>query len=180
MYAVINDIGASGGYYIAVAADEIYADEASMVGSIGVISASFGFTELMSKIGIERRAIIAGEFKDMMDPFAPLSESTRSYWEDLLNDTHRQFIARVKEGRGDRLADDDRLFSGLIWNGAQAVKLGLIDGFGSLNSVAREIIGEEALVDYTPAQGFLNKVSSKAHLEVQSLVSQVLTPRITF
>lgn len=170
VYAVIGDIGASGGYYIAAAADDIYADQASLVGSIGVISSGFGFTELMEKLGVERRAITAGSNKALLDPFSPLDTSTRDFWEGVLNKTHEQFINRVKQGRGDRLIDDPRIFSGLIWNGEQALELGLIDGLGSINSIARDVIGETNLVDYTPAQDIFQRLSHRSKVAVQAFL----------
>lgn len=170
VYAVIGDIGASGGYYIAAAADDIYADQASLVGSIGVISSGFGFTGLMDKLGVERRAITAGSNKALLDPFAPLDESTRDFWESVLSKTHEQFISRVKEGRGDRLTDDPRIFSGLIWNGEQALDLGLIDGLGSINSIARDVIGQTNLVDYTPAQDIFQRLSHRSKVAVQAFI----------
>lgn len=148
LYAVISDIGASGAYYIAAAADEIYADKASLVGSIGVTSAGFGFVELMDKLGIERRALVSGEHKTFLDPFSPLKDSERRFWEEVLGTTHQQFINKVREGRGDRLKGDERVFSGLVWTGEQALKLGLVDGLGSSSMVARDIVGEEELVQY--------------------------------
>ena len=147
---MIKDLGASGGYYIAAAADEIYADKASLVGSIGVTAAGFGFVDLMEKVGIERRSFTAGEHKAFLDPFAPLKDSEKLFWENVLNNTHQQFVTIVKEGRGDRLVDDDQLFSGLIWNGEQALALGLIDGLGSPGYVARERIQQANTHDYTP------------------------------
>ncbi len=150
LYAVISDLGASGGYYIAAAADEIYADKASLVGSIGVISSSFGFSDAMKRMGVERRVFTAGESKAFLDPFSPMKEADTEFWQSVLDVTHRQFIAQVKQGRGDRLQEDPKLFSGLIWSGEQALELGLIDGLGSTGYVARDIIGEENIVDYTP------------------------------
>ncbi|MBQ0756743.1 MAG: signal peptide peptidase SppA [Amphritea sp.] len=150
IYAVITDIGASGAYYIAASADEIYADKASLVGSIGVVSSGFGFVDLMEKVGVERRNLIAGENKTFLDPFSPLSDKDRAFWQTVLNTTHAQFIDQVRKGRGDRLKENDQLYSGLVWTGEQAVDLGLIDGLGSSSSVARDIIGAEKLVDYTP------------------------------
>ena len=147
VYAAISDLGASGAYYIAAAADQIYADQASLVGSIGVISSSFGFTDLMHKIGVERRLFTAGENKAMLDPFSPLPEEQQELWQAVIDTTHRQFIARVKAGRGNRLVDDPQLFSGAVWSGEQALKLGLIDGLGSPGSVARDVIGAEDIVD---------------------------------
>ncbi|GGC74503.1 S49 family peptidase [Marinobacter halophilus] len=149
VYAVISDIGASGAYYIAAAADEIYANRSSLVGSIGVIAGGFGFSEMLEKIGVDRRLYTAGESKGFLDPFSPEREEDVVFWQSVLENTHRQFIDAVKEGRGDRLADDERLFSGLVWTGEQAVELGLIDGLGSASWVARQLVGEEELVDYS-------------------------------
>ncbi len=149
VYAVISDIGASGAYYIAAAADEIYANRASLVGSIGVVAGGFGFTGTMEKLGIDRRLYTAGENKAFLDPFSPEDEQEVQFWQQVLETTHRQFIEKVREGRGDRLADDDRLFSGLVWTGEQAVELGLVDGLGSSSHVARQIVGQEELVDYS-------------------------------
>jgi protease-4 len=150
VYAVILDIGASGAYYIAASADEIYADKASLVGSIGVVSSGFGFVDLMEKVGVERRNLISGENKTFLDPFSPLKDKDRAFWQTVLDTTHRQFIEQVRKGRGDRLKENDQLFSGLVWTGEQALDLGLIDGLGSSSYVAREIVGAEKLVDYTP------------------------------
>lgn len=149
VYAVISDIGASGAYYIAAAADEIYANRASLVGSIGVVSGGFGFTGVMDKVGVDRRLYTAGENKAFLDPFSPVNEDEVAFWESVLETTHEQFIEAVKQGRGDRLANDERLFSGLVWSGEQAVELGLVDGLGSASYVARQVIGEEDLVDYS-------------------------------
>lgn len=149
VYAVISDIGASGAYYIAAAADEIYANRASLVGSIGVVAGGFGFTDVMEKIGVDRRLYTAGENKAFLDPFSPEEEEEVVFWQSVLENTHQQFIEAVKQGRGDRLADDERLFSGLVWSGEQAVELGLADGLGSASHVARQIVGQEELVDYS-------------------------------
>jgi protease-4 len=150
LYAVISDLGASGGYYIAAAADEIYADKSSLVGSIGVTASSFGFVGLMEKLGVERRSYTSGEHKGFLDPFAPQRKDETLFWESVLNSTHEQFIRAVEEGRGDRLVNDDKeLYSGLIWNGEQALEKGLIDGLGSAGYVAREVIKVEQFVDYT-------------------------------
>ena len=150
LYAVISDIGASGAYYIASAADYIYADKASLVGSIGVVSSGFGFVGLMEKLGVERRALSAGENKTFLDPFSPLKDQDRLFWQSVLETTHQQFIDQVRKGRGDRLVDSPELFSGLIWTGEQALKKGLIDGLGSSSYVARDIIGVENIRDYSP------------------------------
>lgn len=166
VYAVIGDIGASGAYYIAAAADHIYASPASLVGSIGVVSGGFGFVDALDKLGIERRLFTAGESKALLDPFSPLPESQREHWQQVLDETHALFTERVREGRGERLQDTPELFSGLIWSGRQAIDLGLVDGLGSPGQVARDVIGVEAVVDYTvrrdPLQTLLSRMSSSA------------------
>ena len=149
LYAVIMDIGASGGYYIAAAADEIYADKASLVGSIGVISAGFGFVGAMEKLGVTRRVYNSGEDKAFLDPFQPVDKKAAAKWQVQLDTIHQQFIDAVKAGRGDRLKPSADLFSGMVWSGAQAKQLGLIDGLGSAGYVAREVVGEEEILDYT-------------------------------
>lgn len=149
LYAVISDICASGGYYIAAAADKIYADKASIVGSIGVIMAGFGFVDAIDKLGIERRVRHAGENKSFMDPFAPLREQDVQHVDALLQDIYGQFVEVVRAGRGDRLKADERIFSGLVWTGEQSLELGLVDGLGSAGYVAREVIGVEDIVDFT-------------------------------
>lgn len=161
LYSVIGDIGASGGYYIAAAGDEIYADKASLVGSIGVVSSSFGFVGVLEKLGIERRLVTAGEHKAFLDPFTPLKPSEEAFWKGVLKTTHLQFIEQVKKGRGDRLSSSDQLFSGLIWTGEQALELGLIDGLGSAGYVAREIIGEANIVNFTPSLSALEKLAER-------------------
>jgi protease-4 len=154
VYAVVADICASGGYYIAVAADKIYADEGSLVGSIGVLINGFGFVEGMRDLGIERRLLTAGENKGFLDPFSPLKASDREHVQRMLDELHAQFIDTVKEGRGDRLkvADYPQLFSGLFWSGEEAKEMGLVDEFGSSSYVAREVIGAEEIVDFTPKE----------------------------
>lgn len=152
LYAVISDIGASGAYYIASAADEIYANRASLVGSIGVVAGGFGFTGIMDKLGVERRLYTSGENKAFLDPFSPEQPGEVEFWQSVLENTHKQFIDAVKRGRGDRLANDERLFSGLVWSGEQALELGLVDGLGSSSWVAREIVGADDFVDYTRRQ----------------------------
>ncbi|WP_163559083.1 signal peptide peptidase SppA [Halomonas sp. NO4] len=148
--AVIEDVGASGAYYIAAAADEVVASPASLVGSIGVIFSSFGLEEAIDRLGVERRVYTAGENKAFLDPFSEVEPEQRRFWQSVLDTTHRQFIEAVREGRGDRLADDERLFSGLIWSGEQALSLGLVDTLDSLGGVARARLGEVRLHDYTP------------------------------
>lgn len=161
VYAVIDDFGASGGYYVAMAAHQIYANRASLIGSIGVISSSFGFTDLMKRLGIERRTIISGQHKNLMDPFSPLTEETAVFWQGLLDQMHDQFIERVRFSRGDRLVDDPSVFSGLVWSGEQALELGLIDGLQSAESVARNVVGEESIVNYTPKVDVFKRLASK-------------------
>lgn len=149
IHAVIADTGASGAYYIAAAAENIYANGSSLVGSIGVTAASFGFEELIGKLGIERRSFASGEHKTFLDPFQPVDPEERELFEALLNNVHQQFIADVKEGRGDRLVtDNDKLFSGLVWTGTQALDLGLVDGLKSTSELAREL-GYPNTVDFT-------------------------------
>lgn len=157
LYAVVTDICASGGYYVAVAADEIYVDKASIVGSIGVRMDSFGFVGALDKLGIERRLLTAGEHKGFLDPFLPSNPDDVAHVQGLLNDIHAQFIATVKMGRGERLKGDERIFSGLVWTGEQGLELGLVDGLGSASYVARELIGVEEIVDFTPRPDFFEK-----------------------
>jgi len=172
LYAVITDIGASGAYYIAAAADEIYADKASLVGSIGVVSSSFGFVDSIKKLGVERRLMTAGEHKGFLDPFKPLNTEESGYWQEVLNTTHQQFINQVKLGRGDRLADNEKLFSGLVWSGEQAIDLGLVDALGSPGFVAREIIGEENIVDFTPKQSPFEAFAEKFGATAAKVLAQ--------
>ena len=149
IYAVVGDTCASAAYYIASAADEIYVNKASIVGSIGVLMDGFGFTGLMEKVGVERRLMTAGENKAFLDPFSPQDADQRAYIQGMLDEIHRQFIEVVKKGRGERLQEDAGVFTGLIWSGQQAVKIGLADGLGTLDSVARDLIQAEDIVDYT-------------------------------
>ena len=163
VYAVISDLGASGAYYIASAADEIYADKASLVGSIGVTAAGFGFVGAMDKLGIQRRAYTSGDHKAFLDPFEPEKPDETKFWQGVLNVTHQQFIDSVKQGRGDRLKDKEHpeLFSGLVWTGQQALPLGLIDGLGNTSSVARDVIGAKELVDFTVQESAFDRFSKK-------------------
>ena len=163
VYAVISDLGASGAYYIASAADEIYADKASLVGSIGVTAAGFGFVGAMDKLGIQRRAYTSGDHKAFLDPFEPEKPDETKFWQGVLNVTHQQFIDSVKQGRGDRLKDKEHpeLFSGLVWTGQQALPLGLIDGLGNTSSVARDVIGAKDLVDFTVQESAFDRFSKK-------------------
>ena len=163
VYAVITDLGASGAYYIASAADEIYADKSSLVGSIGVTAATFGFVDVMSKLGVERRVYTSGEHKAFLDPFQPQKAEETQFWLGVLETTHRQFIDSVKRGRGDRLKVEahPELFSGLIWSGEQALELGLIDELGNSSYVAREVIGAKELVDYTAQDSLLDRFAKR-------------------
>ncbi|GHA89575.1 signal peptide peptidase SppA [Modicisalibacter luteus] len=159
IYAVIEDIGASGAYYIAAAADDIYAAPASMVGSIGVIYAGFGLEQAIERLGIQRRVFTAGENKAFLDPFSEIAPDQRRFWQQVLETTHQQFISDVKAGRGERLADEPELFSGLVWTGEQARVLGLVDGLKSLDQLARERLGEVRTRDYTPGLDPFEKLS---------------------
>ncbi len=161
LYSVITDICASGGYYIAAAADKIYADKASVVGSIGVIMSGFGFVDTIKKLGVERRLLHAGKNKGFLDPFSPLKAEEVDHVETLLTDIHQQFVDVVKKGRGDRLSTDEKIFSGLIWTGEQSVELGLVDALGSPGYVAREIIGAEDIVDYTKRETYLDQFAGR-------------------
>jgi protease-4 len=154
VYAVCVDVCASGGYYIAAAADKIYADEGSIVGSIGVLINGFGFVDGMEKLGVERRLLTAGEHKGLLDPFSPLKSEDESHIQEMLAQVHQQFIDAVKKGRGERLkyAEHPEIFSGLFWSGEEAQRLGLVDEFGSSSYVAREVIGVKEIVDFTPKE----------------------------
>ena len=171
VYAVVTDMAASGGYYIAAAADEIYVDKASIVGSIGVLMSTFGLEEGMKKLGIERRLLTAGEHKGILDPFSPLKEDEKAHIQTMLDQVHQQFIDAVKEGRGDRLQQDPKLFSGLFWSGEESIRLGLADATGSSSYVARELIGAETLVDYTQAEDLLDRLAKRIGAGAAAFVS---------
>ena len=161
LYAVIEDVCASGGYFVAAGADQIYVGKASIVGSIGVLMNGFGFTGLMEKLGIERRLITAGENKGMLDPFSPLDPKDLEHVKKMMGDIHEQFISVVREGRGKRLKDSPEIFSGLIWTGERSIDLGLADGFGSLEYVAREVIKAEDIRDFTISEGIAEKFARR-------------------
>ena len=171
LYAVISDICASGGYYIASAADQIYANESSVVGSIGVIMSGFGFVDAINKLGIERRLMHAGESKGFLDPFTPLKTDEVEHVDQLLDQVYEQFVKVVKAGRGDRLQDDEKIFSGLIWTGKQSLELGLVDGLGSAGFVAREIIGVEDIIDYTHRGTYFDRFAKQIGASIASVVS---------
>ncbi len=161
IYAVVEELCASGCYYVAAAADEIYVQPASLVGSIGVIMEGFGATELMKKLGVERRIYTAGSNKGMLDPFSPATDKQKTMVNAMLKDVHDQFIIAVKDGRGDSLANDPEIFSGRVFTGSQSIKLGLADDLGSVSTLARDIIGVDNLVDYSPKENIAERVAKK-------------------
>ncbi|MGA0610267.1 S49 family peptidase [Caldimonas sp. KR1-144] len=161
VYAVCEEVCASGAYYMAAGADEIYVDKASIVGSIGVLMDGFGFTGSMEKLGVERRLLTAGANKGMLDPFSPLNEQQRAFAQGMLEQIHHQFIAVVKEGRGKRLKETPETFSGLFWSGEEAVKQGLADKIGSLDYVAREVVKAEEVIDYTPRENVAERLAKR-------------------
>jgi len=171
IYVVITDICASGGYYIAAAADKIYADKASLVGSIGVLMDSFGFVEAMNKLGIERRLMTAGEHKGFLDPFSATKPDDVKHVKKMLANIHQQFIDTVKRGRGDRLKDNPDLFSGLVWTGEQGIKLGLVDELGDTSYVAREVIGVDSIVDFTQHPNFVNRLVDRLGVSMGKALS---------
>jgi protease IV len=160
-YVVVEDMCASGGYYIAAAADKIYVDKASIVGSIGVLMDGFGFTGTMQKLGVERRLLTAGDNKGFMDPFSPRNPRQEEITKKMLEDIHQQFISVVKEGRGKRLKESPEIFSGLFWTGDKAIQLGLADEYGSVDSVARDVIKVENIVDFTTHEGLADRLAKK-------------------
>jgi protease-4 len=174
VYAVAVDVCASGAYYIAVAADEIYVDQASLVGSIGVRMDSFGFSRAMEELGIERRLLVAGEHKGLLDPFSPLKPFDQAFVTRLLDGLHQQFITAVKAGRGERLTQGDELFSGLFWTGAESVELGLADGLGSSSSVARDLIGAEEIVVYSRKRDLLERLAEQLGASLAKTWAQLL------
>ena len=161
LYAVVQDICASGGYYVAVASDKIFVDKASIVGSIGVLMDGFGFTGGMEKLGVERRLLTAGENKGFLDPFSPVNPAQVAYAKTMLEEIHRQFIQVVRQGRGKRLKESPEIFSGLVWSGEKSIKLGLADALGSADYVAREVIKAENIVDFTPQEGFAERLAKR-------------------
>lgn len=161
LYAVVEDICASGGYYIAAAADRIYVDKASIIGSIGVLMDGFGFTGTMEKLGVERRLLAAGENKGFLDPFSPIQEQQKAHAETMLGDIHQQFITVVRQGRGKRLKETPDMFSGLLWVGQKSIELGLADAMGSLEYVAREIVKAEDIVDFTLQENFAERFARR-------------------
>jgi len=173
-YVVVEDICASGGYYVAVAGNQILVDKASIVGSIGVIMEGFGFTGLMDKLGVTRRMITAGSNKGMMDPFSKENPQQVEMIKTMIDEIHQQFIAVVKAGRGDRLKETPEMFSGRVWNGEQAIKIGLVDGYGSVESVARDIFKAPDILDYTMKENFAERVAKRFGAEVGAAAGKAL------
>ena len=173
-YVVVEDICASGGYYVAVAGDQILVDKASLVGSIGVIMEGFGFTGLMDKLGVTRRMITAGSNKGMMDPFSKENPQQVEMMKTMIDEIHQQFIAVVKAGRGDRLKETPDMFSGRVWNGEQAIKIGLVDGYGTVDTVARDIFKAPDIVDYTLKENFAERVAKRFGAEVGTAAGKAL------
>jgi protease-4 len=161
LYAVVEDICASGGYYIAVAADRIFVDKASIIGSIGVVMDSFGFTGTMEKLGVERRALASGENKTFLDPFAPLVEEHKEHAHEMIQQIHKQFIGVVRQGRGKRLKETPDMYSGLLWVGQKSIDLGLADALGNVDYVAREVIKAEEIVDFTLRENVAERLAKK-------------------
>ncbi|MGF1528814.1 MAG: S49 family peptidase [Candidatus Competibacterales bacterium] len=181
VYAVAADLCASGGYYVAAAADRIYANRASLVGSIGVILGSFGFVEALDRLGVERRLYTAGENKDILDPFTPVEPGQVDYIESVLDTVHQQFIDAVKAGRGDRLdaAAHPEVFSGLFFTGQQALDMGLVDAPGSVRSVAEEVMGVERTVNFTVRQGILDQLATGLEARIEAFIQRLGTPSLT-
>ena len=173
-YVVVEDVCASGGYYVAVAGDKILVDKASIVGSIGVIMGGFGFTGLMDKMGISRRLITAGSDKGMLDPFSKENPQQVEMIKTMIDEIHQQFIAVVKVGRGDRLKETPEMFSGRVWNGEQAIKIGLVDGYGTVDTVARDIFKAPDILDYTMKENFAERVAKRFGAEVGSAAGKAL------
>jgi len=179
LYAVVSDMAASGGYYVASAADEIYASNSSIVGSIGVRMDGFGVVDAMEKLGIESRTLTAGKNKALLDPFTPADEYAMKHLQTMIDDIHHQFIDAVKKGRGDRLKEFDDLFTGLIWTGREAVEFGLVDNIGSASYVAREVIGAEDIVEYTVEEDVLERLIGRLGASTaKALNKEVFSPKL--
>jgi protease IV len=177
LYGVVTDVCASGCYYALAAADKIYVDRGSIVGSIGVLMNGFGFVDAMKKLGVERRLLTAGEHKGILDPFSPLSVGDRKYVQDMLSQVHRQFIERVRTGRGEHLKETKDMFSGLFWTGEEAMKLGLVDDLGNASFVAREVIGAEEIVDFTQHEGILDRFARRVGTTMAQMMSNEILGR---
>src|SRR3990167_6649056 len=170
LYAVVEDICASGGYYVAVAADKIFLDKASLIGSVGVLIDGFGFTGTMEKLGVERRLITAGSNKGFLDPFSAVNPAQQEHAKQMITEIHQQFIDVVKQGRGKRLKETPDTFSGLVWNGQKGIEMGLAGGFGSLESVARDVIKAEKIVDFTTKENFADRLAKRFGAGVASAI----------
>jgi len=175
LYVVVEDVCASGGYYIAAAADKIYVDKASIIGSIGVLMDGFGFTGSMDKLGVERRLLTAGQSKGFLDPFSPQNAEHKAHAQNMLDDIHRQFIDVVRKGRGKRLKETPEMFSGLMWTGARSIELGLADGYGTLESVARDVLKAEDIRDYTVRSNFAEKFAKRFGANMAEGAASVVT-----
>ncbi|MGD2052801.1 MAG: signal peptide peptidase SppA [Gammaproteobacteria bacterium] len=179
LYAVVSDMAASGGYYVAAAADEIYASNSSIVGSIGVRMDSFGVVDAMEKLGIESRTLTAGEHKALLDPFSPVDEQAQQHLQAMIDEIHQQFIGAVKKGRGNRLKETDDIYTGLIWTGEQAVEFGLVDQIGSASFVAREVIGAEEIVEYSVEEDVLERLADRLGATTAKILTrEYLAPRL--
>lgn len=178
VYAVVEDICASGGYYIAVAADKIYVDKASIVGSIGVLMDGYGFTEAMKKVGVERRLMTAGENKAMLDPFSPVNPKHQELAQAMLDEIHEQFKTVVRQGRGSRLKETPETFSGLFWSGEQSIKIGLADAVGSADYVAREVIKQEEIVDFTYQDDLASRIAKRIGASVSTAIGEVISRQL--
>jgi len=172
IHAVAGDLCASGGYFIVSAAENIYANRSTLIGSIGVRMKSFGLVEVMKKIGIESREMTAGKYKALIDPFKPTTPEAEFHIKKILASTHKHFIDSVKAGRGDRLKDNEDIFTGLFWTGQDAKELGVIDGFGSVASVARDIIKAETVINFSPKKTLLDKLSNRVGASINTLLMQ--------
>ncbi|MDP1659065.1 MAG: S49 family peptidase, partial [Methylotenera sp.] len=178
VYAVVEDICASGGYYIAVAADKIYVDKASIVGSIGVLMDGYGFTEVMKKVGVERRLMTAGENKAMLDPFSPVNPKHQALAQTMLNEIHEQFKTVVRQGRTTRLKETPETFSGLFWSGEQSIKMGLADAIGSADYVAREVIKQEKIVDFTSQEDLASRIAKRIGASASASFGEMLAKQM--
>jgi protease-4 len=178
VYAVVEDICASGGYYIAAAADKIYVDKASIVGSIGVLMDGYGFTEVMKKVGVERRLLTAGENKAMLDPFSPVNPKHQALAQTMLNEIHEQFKTVVRQGRGSRLKETPETFSGLFWSGEESIKMGLADALGSADYVARDVIKEEKIVDFTSQEDFTSRIAKRIGASASASFGETLAKQL--
>ena len=178
LYVVVSDMAASGGYFVAAAGDKIFVNRSSLVGSIGVRMDNFGFVELMKKVGVERRLLTAGDNKGLLDPFLPEDSGQKAHLQQMLNEVHEHFIQAVKDGRGDRLIQQSDLFSGLIWTGKKAISLGLVDDFGSTQSVAREHIEAEKIINFTPRGTLIDRLADRLGASISTTLWQQLATQL--